>query len=565
MANLIQIKRSTTNAAPAAGGLRTGELAYSLLNTSNSLFVGDGSNNAIRVGGGNYLWLHQSNTSSPGALTANAVVIVNGNSFVTNWKTNALTVGVDGATISISNITSFANQTQLGATAGGSNTELATTYAIKQFVSASAPVQTNTYVSFGANSFANGGVSTFTFDSTTSTLSVGNTTISGTANINTMVATSANVSGLLRVTGNTVIGANAQQNVVFNALVDSNFIPANGASYNLGNSTFTWNNAYVGTVVAGVATVAGLTTTQSANVTSGLNVVGAATVNGALTVNNTAAVGNLSVTGTANVTVDVNVGANVKLTTSQISIGNATVNTVLTSTAFTGNAALTVGNTTINGTLSTTGNTVAAQINATSINVSNDLSVGGNLTVSGTLTTINTINLNVSDPLISLANGNATADISDIGFFGAHGNSTVTQYTGLFRKFNTSTYKLFDGLTTVPTTTVDTTNASFSYAMLQSHLSAGGAGASGFIANATTVAITANATLNVAIAANTLTLSTPLSGTSGGLGLNTFTTEDILVANSSNGFRKLGVGSEGYVLQVSSGVVAYNTLDGGTF
>jgi len=72
MANLIQIKRSTTNAAPAAGGLRTGELAYSLLNSSNSLFVGDTSNNAIRVGGGNYLWLHQSNTSVPGTLTANA-------------------------------------------------------------------------------------------------------------------------------------------------------------------------------------------------------------------------------------------------------------------------------------------------------------------------------------------------------------------------------------------------------------------------------------------------------------------------------------------------------------
>jgi hypothetical protein len=43
------------------------------------------------------------------------------------------------------------------------------------------------------------------------------------------------------------------------------------------------------------------------------------------------------------------------------------------------------------------------------------------------------------------------------------------------------------------------------------------------------------------------------------------TAEDILVANATNGFRKLSVGSEGTVLQVSSGVVAYNTLDGGTF
>jgi hypothetical protein len=56
-----------------------------------------------------------------------------------------------------------------------------------------------------------------------------------------------------------------------------------------------------------------------------------------------------------------------------------------------------------------------------------------------------------------------------------------------------------------------------------------------------------------------------LVGTSGGTGLASYTAEDILVANSSNGFRKLAVGAEGYVLQVSSGVVTYNSLDGGTF
>ena len=54
-------------------------------------------------------------------------------------------------------------------------------------------------------------------------------------------------------------------------------------------------------------------------------------------------------------------------------------------------------------------------------------------------------------------------------------------------------------------------------------------------------------------------------GNSGGTGLASFTAEDILVANSSNGFRALAKGSEGHVLQIASGVVAYNTLDGGTF
>jgi len=65
--------------------------------------------------------------------------------------------------------------------------------------------------------------------------------------------------------------------------------------------------------------------------------------------------------------------------------------------------------------------------------------------------------------------------------------------------------------------------------------------------------------------ANSLSLSTALPGSSGGTGLSSYTAEQILVANSSNGFRKLNVGAEGYVLQVVSGAVAYGTLDGGSF
>jgi hypothetical protein len=87
----------------------------------------------------------------------------------------------------------------------------------------------------------------------------------------------------------------------------------------------------------------------------------------------------------------------------------------------------------------------------------------------------------------------------------------------------------------------------------------------GIVSNSTTVALTANSTINVAIVANTLSLSTALPGTSGGTGLASYTAEQILVANSSNGFRALGAGAEGTVLQIASGVVAYQSLDGGTF
>ena len=131
MSNLIQIKRSSTNAAPLAGGLVVGELAYSFLNTSNSLFVGDLSNNALRIAGGKYQWLHQANTGTPGALTANAVVILNGNGYTTETRTNKLILGADGTTINVASINATSNSTVLGAS---TNTELATTYAIQNYV-----------------------------------------------------------------------------------------------------------------------------------------------------------------------------------------------------------------------------------------------------------------------------------------------------------------------------------------------------------------------------------------------------------------------------------------------
>ena len=65
--------------------------------------------------------------------------------------------------------------------------------------------------------------------------------------------------------------------------------------------------------------------------------------------------------------------------------------------------------------------------------------------------------------------------------------------------------------------------------------------------------------------ANSLTLTTALVGTSGGTGLTSYTTEDILVANSTNGFRKLTLGTDGYVLQSNGTALIYSTLDGGTF
>jgi len=210
----------------------------------------------------------------------------------------------------------------------------------------------------------------------------------------------------------------------------------------------------------------------------------------------------------------------------------------------------------------TTGSTLT--VNSTGVHVNTalsitDLSLSGNLSVLGTLTTIDKTNLTVQDSLIELANGNSSTDVLDVGLYGQFGSSGA-KFTGLFRDATDGIYKLFTGLTVEPTTTVDTSNASFTTATLQAFLSS-----SGLTTNSTAVSLTANASVAIAITANTLSLSTALPGTSGGTGLATVTAEDILVANSSNGFRKLAVGSDGFVLQSNGTAVVYSTLDGGTF
>lgn len=203
----------------------------------------------------------------------------------------------------------------------------------------------------------------------------------------------------------------------------------------------------------------------------------------------------------------------------------------------------------------------AANVHSVSGYFDGNVQVAGDLVVSGNVTTTNVASVIVSDPLIYLAGNNYSSDLVDIGFAGNYNDGT-NRHTGLFRDATDGIYKLFNNLTQELSgaTTVDTGDATYRTAILEAFLQS-----SGLTTNATHVVITANSTVNVAITANTLTLATALSGTSGGTGLSSYTSQDLLVANSTNGFSALGIGSEGYVLQVSSGVVAWNTLDGGTF
>jgi len=190
-----------------------------------------------------------------------------------------------------------------------------------------------------------------------------------------------------------------------------------------------------------------------------------------------------------------------------------------------------------------------------------DVQIAGNLSVLGTTFTVSTNNLIITDSLLHLSSNNTGSDLLDIGFYGEYNSDGGgVETTGLFRDASDDVYKLYKGLQEVPNNVVNTSGIGFTIATLQAYLNSGG-----ITTNATSVTITANASVNVAITANALTLSTALAGTSGGTGRATIANNSILVGNTINGYNELTLGSSGHVLQSNGTALIYNSLDGGSF
>lgn len=268
----------------------------------------------------------------------------------------------------------------------------------------------------------------------------------------------------------------------------------------------------------------------------------------------------------------VSVGSNVAVNTSHLFIGNSTVNTAVqanlvsvrgtTGTTDISSLGMIVGSTVVNSSVVTVAG--GSSINSTTISTTN-MNVSGNLIVSGELTTVDANNLSVQDPLIKLSLGQANTgtyvDFNDIGYYGSYGNTSQKHYTGFFRDASDNgVFKLFYGEIPEPGHTVDTLDPAFNIGTLETYLKSGA-----FVSNAGSVAITANSTVNVHIVANTISLTSALTGVFGGTGHSTYNAEDLLVANSTNGFKKLSVGANGSILQVVNDEVVWGELDGGTF
>ena len=256
---------------------------------------------------------------------------------------------------------------------------------------------------------------------------------------------------------------------------------------------------------------------------------------------------------------------------------NAMSDTLSRSGTYTGNNTFQGTTTVIQGTLTTIDSNVS--ISSTTVNAPNatlsikDLVASGNLTINGTLTTVNTQNLIVTDPMIKLADNQANSatytDAVDVGFYSEYGNTANTYYTGFFRDHAVSTteysvFKLFH-THTEPGSTVNTGDATYKSGKLVAWLGTPSTVSEGFQSNSTLITLTANSTQAVQIAANTLSLSTALPATSGGTGLASYTAGEILYASNTSSLSALGIAANGQVLQVVNNIPAWGVLDGGTF
>ncbi len=507
MANLIQIKRAITTATPTS--LANGELAYSGNTASDSLFIGNPNGGTVtRIGGEKFGHIYN---STVGQLTVNAALITDSGGFVNTIKIGNTTVNAvtNSTSLALSNSTASIVIT-LPAAADISNGNYYLnangSYALVNTTSAPGSTGSNTFVMFNDSGVQNA-TSGFTFNKTSNTLTVSNTFVAAIANVSTSV---------------------------------------NSALITVGSSFIANSTAIVGT---GFANITGSVNSAILKVGSSFiaNTSGAfhtGTVNAAI-VSST----NASVSGLLNVTGNTDIGDS---SSDSLTI-NARVDSSVVPLA---NVTHTLGTSALRWS-----EVYAANVYSGNGNFDGSVTIAGNLIVSGNVTTTNVQSVIISDPLIVLAGNNTTSDSVDIGFVGNYNDGTE-RHTGLFRDASDGQYKLFANLTQQleSTLTVNTADPTFALATLNARLNSGG-----LVSNTTHVAITANSTVNVAIAANSITISTPLAGTSGGTGLAAVANQDILVGNTSNGYSKLSLGADGSVLQSNGTSLVYASLDGGTF
>ena len=473
----------------------------------------------------------QVNTSTFYAATSANVgtaVVANATGVWTTGTVNAASHTTSGLTINATSIVPASNSS--GQLLGNSTA---------RFALSATTIDATTITGTSANLSTNVNTSSFTvgssFTANATLVNAAAINITGQVNTATLYATtSANIASAVQANSTGIFTTGTVNGAIVSV---GNSVVANTTSLRLGNSTVAvalvanGGNGSAGQVLTSNATATFWATPTTGTVTS------VATGNGL-------SGGPITSTGTVSAVANNGIVANSTGLFANVANGLTT----------TGGAINVVGGNTIvantTGVYVNRGSTLTA--NSTGLHVNTELSIvdltlSGNLTVQGTLTTLDTVNLQVKDPMIKLADQNTTTDTLSLGIYGVYGNATVTQYTGLYRETASNTWALFNSQKE-PTTTVDSANSTYGLGSLRAFLVSGG-----LVSNATNISITANSTLAVAISANTLTLPTSV-----------LTGNSVVLANSTGGLTS-SLGTDGQVLQSNGTAVLFATLDGGTF
>ena len=519
--NLTTDNLTVANSVLATVAVNTASFTVGALFTANSTLVNAA---AINVTG-------QVNTSTFYAATSANVgtaVVANATGVWTTGTVNAAAHTTAGLTINATSIVPASNSS--GQLLGNSTARFALSATT---IDATTITGTSANVTGSVNASSHTVGTTFTANATLVNAAAIN--ITGQVNTATLYATtSANIASAVQAnaTGIWTTGtANAAVVSVGNSVI------ANSTALRLGNSTvavaFVANggNGSAGQVLTSNATAAYWATPTTGTVTS------VATGNGL-------SGGTITATGTVSAVANAGIVANSTGLFANVANGLAlsagAINVTGSNTIVSNSTGIYV-----NPGATLTTNSTGLHVN-TNLSIV-DLTLSGNLTVQGTLTTLDTVNLQVEDPLVKLADQNTTTDTLSLGIYGVYGNATVTQYAGLYRETASNTWALFN-TQKEPTTTVDSANSTYGLGSLRTYLLSGG-----LVSNATNISITANSTLAVAISANTLTL--PVSVLVG---------NSVVLANSTGGLTS-SLGTDGQVLQSNGTAVLFATLDGGTF
>lgn len=337
------------------------------------------------------------------------------------------------------------------------------------------------------------------------------------------------------------------------------------------------NNVFIGnTLTIGTATVNTTNYTGTANNATNLGGTAAASYQlnstlaanvAILTANNANNLGTVAAANYVQNTDSRTLSGNLNFSGANVTFAGANLTVTGTNSYFSSNVNIAGTNTVISSNVTLTGATLTGT--STDVTLRNG-TFSGNLVVSGTVVTVNTQQLVVNDNIIELGLNNTTTDVVDTGFFSPAGNSTAIWYSGIARIAASSTntnpvFRVFVSNTNPNTSATIDTSSNTRTGTIQSFLQPYGSGGA-FVANATAIALTANSTVSVAITGNTLALSTPLPGTSGGTGLATTVNNSLYFGNSTNGFNALALNTTGgYVLQSNGTAIVYDILDGGTF